>query len=125
MGKQHGAANIGHKSDPAFRHRDLRAFAHDAVRRVTANTNTAAHCEALKEGDNRFGIVCDLRIQPIFIAPEVLTVGEITCAPRAIQIRDVATRAKGFLTSGINHNKRHAGILCPSCNARSMARTMS
>ena len=73
----------------------------------------AAHHNAVDQRQIGFGIEFDTGVEPVFIGPEAH--GNILAALFAQfdDRADIAARAKGFFTLGIQHDAGHIGIMFP------------
>ena len=71
---------------------------------MAADTDAAAHDEPLHEAHDRFGILRQPRIKPVFIPPEPLAVTVIPGTSGVIQLLDIAAGAKGLLALCIQDN---------------------
>ena len=77
---------------------------------MAPHAHAAAHREALQQADDRFGIFEDLRIQPVFVAPELPPIAQITALPGGVHIRNIAASAKRLIPVSIDEYQRHIRV---------------
>ncbi len=86
---------------------------------MAGDADAATHRVALHEGDIGFWEFRDLGIEAVFLAPEAATEFEIACAPPAVHLGDVAARAEGAVTGGVDHDKLDS-VIAPPCVERGL-----
>jgi hypothetical protein len=106
------AADIREQPDARLRHGKARVLRRHSVPRRLADADTAAHRDAIHEGDDRLGISEELMVHAIFFEEEcACRFAVLRCAIR--QHANVPTRAKAAPLSVIDHHQLDRRVASP------------
>ena len=81
---------------------------------MAADADTAAHDEAMQEGDDRLGEIEKPRVHAVFVLPEAATVIVIACAACLIHLRQIAARTEGLVAGQpVDDQQAHGRVIRP------------
>ena len=80
---------------------------------MAAHADTAAQGKPVQECDDRLGEIKQGRDHAVFVPPELITIGVITCYACRVHVLDITARTKGFVTRTIDNHEGDGAIIGP------------
>src|SRR5690606_23404964 len=111
-GEQPGASHIRKQPDADFRHGKACGFAHYAVTGTCHEADSPTHHNAVAPNDDRFGVVVNEVIQPVFHVEEtpgvrvVPSVSGLVLKNGLVDAMQVTACTEGFFTTACKNHKR-------------------
>src|SRR6185295_13066539 len=109
-GEDQCAADVGNEADTHFGHGHFGGVGDHPDTAVRADTDTAAHHDAVHQCDDRLGVPADMPVEQVFVVPEFARFGAVA-ARTVVDRDDVAARAQAAVAGAADEDRLNLPVV--------------